>query len=99
MGLNHPYFDNKSQCCSRLVNYNCMKESLISKCGVSKFDVETFDEIHFSYWNTFRILGSPGNCKGEAQESIGYCSGVSNITWSNTIQLTITFILYLFAFK
>lgn len=99
MSLNHPYFDSKSQCCSRLVNYNCMKESLISKCSVSEEDVQKFDDVHFNYWNTIGIVGAPNNCKDGAQESIKYCSSVSKITWSNTIQLTVTFILYLLAFK
>ena len=49
MGLSHPYFDAKSQCCSRLVNYNCMKESLTFKYGFSK---EKYDDINVNYWNT-----------------------------------------------
>lgn len=98
MGLSHPYVDKKSQCCSRLVNYNCMKKSLISKYGVSKENVQKYDQTHFNYWNGAPFPGVPGKCYGEAQDSIKYCNGISKVTWNNTIQLAGIFTLYLLVF-
>ena len=99
MGLNHPYTDTKSQCCSRVANYNCMKESLTSKCDVSKVDVQKHDSVHFQYWNTASFPGVPGKCSDGAEESIKYCNGVYKVTWNIILQLAGIFTLYLLVFS
>ena len=96
--LNDSYADTKSQCCNRVVNYNCMKESLTSKCDVSKFDVQKNDEIHFKYWNAASFPGVSGKCDGGAKESIKYCSGVYKVTCNITLQFASIFTLYLLVF-
>ena len=88
MGWNNT--EGKSSCCIRVVNYICMKESLTSKCGVSKEDVQKYDKIHFNYWNK-QLPEITGECNGAVQESIEYCNGVSKIIWNLTLLLACSF--------
>ena len=62
--------DPKALCCTRVINYICMKKFLTSKCSVNNIEVERHDEQHFNYWNN--ITGH-NECNGNPTESVIYC--------------------------
>lgn len=92
--------DPKAHCCSRVINYICMKTFLIStKCGVSKAVVYSHDNEHFKIWNQIENRKYPGHCNGGNQESITYChSGKFKVTWSITLHLAAIVTIYLLIF-
>lgn len=60
-------------CCIRVVQYKCMKIWLITKCNVTKENVEKNDEEHFNLWRNM-FLGFKGNCTGNSTESLEHCN-------------------------
>lgn len=98
-GLNDPFDHSKTSCCSRVLNYECMKILMTPKCGFSKEEIQSHDEELFNYWNDFNDPQYPGNCKGNRTESLTYCNGFSKITVSLTLQIASVFILSLFVFS
>ena len=74
-GTSHP----KRGCCSRVVNYICLKSFLTPKCNITKEEVESHDEEHFNFWNNIDIPYST-DCSGGSQKSINYCHSNSTTT-------------------
>ena len=92
--------DPKAHCCSRVINYICMKTFLTStKCGVPKAQVDSHDNEHFQIWNQIQNPKYPGHCSVDSEESISYChSGKSKVTWSIILHLAGIVTVYLLVF-
>ena len=91
--------DTKISCCNRMVQFQCWKEILTSKCSVSEDQVKKNDDVHYNYWNNKEYADKPEKCSGGKDELLELCklkSGVSKFTWSITLQLAGIFVMYLF---
>ena len=90
--------DPKTQCCVRVIMYECMKKFLVSNCDVTQQEVDNHDDEHFKFWNDFSIPKVPLHCTGNRTESLAYCNGFSKMTFSFTLQsaIILTLILHVF---
>ena len=82
-----------------MINFQCWKQLLTSKCEIPKDQVDNNDDVHFNYWNNRQENDAPGNCTEGKDESLKTCklkSGVSKVTWSLMLQLAGIFVMYLF---
>lgn len=79
--------DPKLQCCIRVMNYECMKIFLSSKCGMSQDQVDQHDDENYKFWNDLNDTTFPHHCKGNRQQSLAYCNRFNKITLSLTLQL------------
>lgn len=97
-GISSPS-DPKISCCTRVMNFKCMRKFLTSQCHVSREEVERNSEQHFNFWNEADVNGYPTQCTQSGYEAtIRYCSsGVSKITWNVTLYLAV-FAFYLLVF-
>ena len=63
--------DPKVECCSRMINYECIKIFLTWACDVSK-EVDSHDDDDFQFWSHVNIHGQPYHCSGGRQDSEDY---------------------------
>lgn len=97
-GISSPS-DPKISCCTRVMNFKCMRKFLTSQCHVSREEVERNSEQHYNFWNEFDVDGYSTRCSQTSHEAaIRYCSsGVSKVTWNITLYLAV-FALYFLVF-
>lgn len=53
-GINTPNH-YKYGCCIRMVNFQCWKKFLTTKCGMTKEEVEWNDDNHYYFWNNLNV--------------------------------------------